>query len=208
MIVDALPTSTTERLLMVADIIEAQPQRYRQDNWWSDGAFGLPLPDPSTVYGRALADDCNTYACIAGWAVALTPRPKRVTSWQEAGARALGLAAALANFLFSAHFEAPAAMVADMLRRMADVPEGERTLANMPAVLTTEQFQHLISNDCVCAGRRDPDEYDEDDEDDDVVEFPPIEPGPDEGAPEEPPEGPSYGNGAHPVDAPVVLVPA
>jgi len=74
--------------------------------------------------------DCGTTACVAGWAVRLTPAgsilPGTVDEWQEAGRDALGLSDNLAWVLFSENF-APESMP-EVLRLVAAIPEGGRTL--------------------------------------------------------------------------------
>lgn len=214
--IDHLPTSTTDRLMAVADVIEAQPDLYHQDEWWVERRSGAPLfMDPTFVYGKALEErPCRTTGCIAGWAVALSPLARKIRSWPEAGAEALGISPTLGQYLFSAHFEAPAAVVADMLRRIARLPEGERTIANMPLVLSDDQLRRLVG---VTFSPAPVSTYvDPDDDDDDIELFPTTEPDTDddEGDDERTPDDsdttdatPTDGNGAHPDEAPL-LIPA
>lgn len=165
----ALPSNSTDRLMAVADLIELRPHVYDQQVWWSQVN---PLPgeaEPGVVYGRGVsAFECATVACIAGWAVALCPRPRTVDYWPRAGADALGITSQLGAYLFSAHFDAPVEMVADMLRRIARLPEGERTLANMRLVLSDDQLAALIGVRSTYT------EADDEDDDDDIVEFEPT----------------------------------
>lgn len=133
-----LPTTTTERLLAVADLIEARPALWDQEHWW-DGACQI-RPDDVTARGY-----CNTQGCIAGWAVALTPTGQfglLDCGWTEAGAMALGLSEALAYHLFHGNLEMSVAMMVDVLRRLAGTDE--RTMANTINVLTADQMRRLF----------------------------------------------------------------
>lgn len=169
----ALPSNSTDRLMAVADLIELHPSVYDQQVWWAQSDPPPPGEfEPGCVYGRGTsAFECATVACIAGWAVALCPRPRTVDYWPRAGADALGITSQLAAYLFSAHFDAPVEMVADMLRRIARLPEGERTLANMRLVLSDDQLAALIG---VRSTYTETDDDDDDDDDADVVEFEPA----------------------------------
>lgn len=200
-----LPANSTDRLMAVADIVESRPDSYRQGNWWTEYRTHSPSHganwdlDPTSVYGKALAEpECRTTGCIAGWAVALSPQPeKHPRSWTLAGAAALGLSESLSAYLFSANLSAPAAMVADILRRIARLPEGERTFTNMALVLSDEQLQLLLGIGIA------PDDDDEDDDDDDVVEF---EPAPVIEDPDDVDDAVDSGNGADNEDVRPVLV--
>ena len=161
-----LPTNTTDRLLAVADIIELNPDVYRQGQWWSRVADGDDEfnPDPGTVVG--LGPVCGTVACIAGWGVALsTEIPAHFLrcegDWDNAGAYALGLDYELAEYLFECCVDTALggnAEVADVLRRLAKLPLGERTIGRAREVLTDAQYDALFVED----------EDQEDDDDDDA----------------------------------------
>jgi len=118
-----LPTTTTARLRAVADLIEAHPERWDQELWTGEKKAG-----PLDEVGRG--GDCGTTACVAGWAVRLTPTgtipPETEAEWEEAGRDALGLSDDLAWVLFDADF-APESMPG-VLRLIATIPEGGRTL--------------------------------------------------------------------------------
>jgi hypothetical protein len=140
-----LPTNSTDRLLAVADIIELEPERYNQGDWWDDGINDddrSPLM-PWHIAGQGHA--CNTTACIAGWGVALCDESLPINManpWEIAGAWALGLHMGLATALFdygTADRLGSNAEVADVLRRLAKIPEGERHYAEALKVLTDEQ---------------------------------------------------------------------
>lgn len=140
-----LPTNSTDRLLAVADIIELEPERYDQHDWWDDGIEddGLLPRMPWHIAGQGHA--CSTTACIAGWAVALCDESipiNMANPWEVAGASALGLGLGLATLLFEAGVAdrlGTHAEVADVLRRLAKLPEGERHYAEALKVLTDEQ---------------------------------------------------------------------
>lgn len=75
---------TTERLLAIADIVESGDDRWKQSTWG-----GAASPEEAQK-----GHDCGTYACIAGWATALTPVNEKSLagrSWVDAGVLALGL---------------------------------------------------------------------------------------------------------------------
>jgi len=120
----SLPTTTTERLFAVADLIEAHPDRWDQELWTGGGEEAGPLDEE----GRG--GDCGGgTACVAGWAVRLTPAgtlPETRDEWHDAGREVLGLSDNLAEVLFDAEF-APESMPG-VLRLIATIPEGGRTL--------------------------------------------------------------------------------
>jgi len=122
----SLPTTTTERLFAVADLIEAHPDRWDQELWTGGGEEAGPLDEE----GRG--GDCGGgTACVAGWAVRLTPAgtlPETRDEWHDAGREVLGLSDNLAEVLFDAEF-APESMPG-VLRLVATIPEakGGRTL--------------------------------------------------------------------------------
>jgi uncharacterized protein YjbI with pentapeptide repeats len=152
--------TSTERLRAVADLIEEDPERHQQNLWLLvDGSmltYGQLTSavdggeSEELVYnpGWAPAEEppvelhpCNTKGCIAGWGVAMTPLHddalaralERVPAstfdgWYAAGQAALGLEDDLASSLFHASYNP--ANVSEMLRRIADIPEGERTTLN------------------------------------------------------------------------------
>lgn len=139
---NSLPQTTTERLLAVADIIDLNPERWDQSCWIDTGDMAIP----GGVYGRGM--ECGTTACIAGWAVILTPRPTDAPmgyDWYWAGAQALGLDVDFAEYLFRATLPLDHTEVADVLRRLAKLDEGERTGDRIAEVLTPEQHT-AISN--------------------------------------------------------------
>lgn len=170
-----LPLTTTERLLAVADVIETHPAQYRQRTWYDDDF--VCSGDPRVVHGRGY--QCDTTACIAGWAVALTPaefqlpEPNEASEyWTDAGATVLGISGALARHLFNGGLRASAATVADILRRLATLPEDQRTIADALPVFTGEQL-NLIYGHTVCstvAPDEDDELPDEEDEDEDDEE--------------------------------------
>ena len=130
-----LPDNTTDRLLAVADIIEFTPDKWNQELWLEGPAF-VDEPWPTLVVGRGV--ECGTAGCVAGWGVALTPR--RV---------ALGLDYDMSGSLFSASLSerlTPSDM-ADILRRLAKLPEGGRTYEGAESVLSARQFAEVFDAD-------------------------------------------------------------
>lgn len=134
---NALPTCTTERLLAVADIIEHQPEKWEQmAHYFDDGGVGNDDNlDPADVAGLSTA--CGTTACIAGWGVVLNPDFTRLLglTWTHAGAVSLGLREHLAKVLFDADLHGEPAEVAELLRHIAKVPMGQRTLIEVEKIL-------------------------------------------------------------------------
>lgn len=146
----SLPETTTERLLAVADLIETEPERYDQGFYFDDGEDGDCFVT-DVIGGKGYAV-CNSTACIAGWAVVLSPETlidgypvDNDEAWEVAGGKALGLAGKLALCLFDPTFRMPTAEVADILRRLAKLPEGERDVNHAFQVLTGEQAAVLLS---------------------------------------------------------------
>jgi hypothetical protein len=146
--VRSLPDNTTDRLNLVADIVELTKWAYNQDHWFCSD--GYPDSNPGDIIGRGFDwesdPDCGTYGCIAGWAVALTPDlPWFVHgAWTPAGAIALGLKPVLATHLFRAELPLEPHEVADALRRLAKLPEGERGCRQAAEVLTPDQYRQII----------------------------------------------------------------
>ena len=160
-----LPDNTTDRLLAVADIIEFTPERWDQGAWLIERSdFDVTVHDiPRSAIAHGVKE-CGTTACVAGWAVALTPEVQMpvtaVHDWEMAGAAALGLHENLAYELFDGtlsdymtHVE-----LADVLRLMAKIPEGERDVNHAQEVLTCEQNDAIFGVCHGCLGDRDDDE--------------------------------------------------
>lgn len=136
-----LPQTTTERLLVVADIIENHPDRWDQASWVVDPGDDDGDEWPEDQVGLD-GDTCGTQCCIAGWAVRYTPElppyrgmypnaPEYLTKWgwEQAGAYALGLEQKLANVMFFTDWGQELTVKA--LRALAEMPEGQRTLENL-----------------------------------------------------------------------------
>jgi hypothetical protein len=134
-----LPTTTTERLLAVADIIEHEPEKWEQTaHYFANSETNDDYVSPKDVAGREPL--CDTTACIAGWGVVLNPDWTRVhgLSWNHAGAVSLGLRQQFANVLFAPDLRGEPAEVAELLRHIAKVPMGDRTLARVEAILPND----------------------------------------------------------------------
>lgn len=119
-----LPTTTTERLRVVADHIEAHPNLFDMGYFVS----GDEIINPEEHAGRV---DCGTACCAAGWGVAFTP-PEQINSrnWMRAGGIAFGLDDELGDRLFLA-VDLDASGMAGVLRALADMPEEDRTWRNV-----------------------------------------------------------------------------
>lgn len=128
-----LPETTTDRLLAVAQIIEEHPEKWDQGLWRGD----CMVPDQAHGLG-----ECGTTACVAGWAVTLTPKHVvlRGDYYGQMGADALGIEyAPLANRLFFSGtsgqringWRDATPHMPDILRIIATFPEGERTYENV-----------------------------------------------------------------------------
>lgn len=121
-----LPRSTRARLLAVADLLEAHPSQWDQNEW-----FDNPTISVGGVTGVAgIGHHCGTTACVAGWAIALTPKSQvKSSDFVEAGAASLGIEGDLADRLFVGTFNSEKAEILCALRVIAEIPEGKRTLA-------------------------------------------------------------------------------
>lgn len=122
-----IPQTTTQRLLAVADIIEQQPGRFDMENWVASGDEDQVVPTrPVLLAGLANDLDCGTTCCVAGWAIALTPRHQvLVEDWTTAGARSLGLSYMFAATLFMAIYVEHSDL-ANCLRALARMSEKDR----------------------------------------------------------------------------------
>lgn len=144
-----LPETTTERLLAVADIIELEPEKWEQSAWYFNDGEGrnCDVCSPASVAGDR--PPCGTTACIAGWAVVLNPQFGALlgASWHMAGAVSLGLDHELALNLFDADLTGTPAEVADLLRHIAKLPAGKRTIGNLEAILPDKLVTVLRTGD-------------------------------------------------------------
>jgi hypothetical protein len=134
-----LPTTSTERLLAVADIIEHEPKKWEQsDHYFANEQTTDDFVEPYDVAGRPPM--CSTTACIAGWGIVLNPEFTRLhgLSWNQAGAVSLGLRQQFAHVLFDADLHGEPAEVAELLRHIAKVPMGHRTLERVEEILPDE----------------------------------------------------------------------
>ncbi len=124
-----LNMTTSERLLAVADLIEAHPERWDQQTW-ADTSDDTP-ESPTGQVGRG--PECGTTACVAGWAVRLSPSEliDGELDWEGAGAVALGLSPDLAKAIFAGSY-APVSMPAT-LRLLAGLAEPRTLLAAIRA---------------------------------------------------------------------------
>ena len=146
-----LPDNTTDRLLAVADIIEFTPERWDQGTWLIERSdLDVTVHDiPKSAIAHGVKE-CGTTACVAGWAVALTPDDQMPVTvlhdWDRAGAVALGLSEDFADYLFDGSLSErlTSVEVADALRRLAKLPEGERDVFNAREVLTHEQIDAVL----------------------------------------------------------------
>jgi hypothetical protein len=139
--------TSTERLRAVADLLEEEPHAYDQSVWLVvDEAYVSEELLVDAVGGSKFgfgAEPCNTRGCIAGWGITMTPADdpgmiatreflaewiERNEPWEYMGAVALGLESDLAGAIFHASYE-PANM-SEVLRKIATIPEGQRTLRN------------------------------------------------------------------------------
>ena len=139
----SLPETTTDRLLLAADIIELTPERYDQRSWVSTGELN-DGPLPCDVAGLANEHLCGSTACVAGWGVLLDPSVGlHQVDWDAAGAHAFGLDIHLAAILFSEDLSAEPADVAEILRHLAKLGEGERSFEMVKRHLPRELVEML-----------------------------------------------------------------
>lgn len=136
--------TSTERLLAVADIVEANDGRWLQEVWvarsFADtireaAGFGADdMTERDLFLAVNEAHTCGAFGCIAGWSVAMHPKNfSDETSWEEAGSKSLGLDEwNLGLRLFSTHLGGHLRdgvrrrRVAKVLRWLASFDEAER----------------------------------------------------------------------------------
>jgi hypothetical protein len=153
---EPLPQTTTERLLKVAEIIETAPQAWRQSTWahlnedelneYERLLDELDERDFDSIKFNQGRDDhtCGTRCCIAGWGVRYTPKDVDLFGfgWSAAGRMAFGLDYSMAGYLFHDTFAADVddshVKVAHLLRKLAEVPEGQRTLDYVERLVGTD----------------------------------------------------------------------
>ncbi len=135
LIPDNLHMTSKARLLLVADILQNHPKRHDQSIWitGTPGGLGdlddfLATPDPV---------GCNTKGCVAGWAVALTPREEvGADGWTDAMARSLELPYGVARRLVPALNKRKRLIKA--LRLLATVTPDNRTTVMLNAAGMTQ----------------------------------------------------------------------
>ena len=117
---------TTKRLLAVAQILEERPDLHDQKTWVRDKHGSMSAGGARRLRGRPEAlDSCGTTACVAGWAVAMSPRRLLSSdSIPTEASKALGLTGVGGSALFYT-MEASSVMV-QVLRILAKTPAGER----------------------------------------------------------------------------------
>lgn len=131
-----LDITTTERLLLVADIITLDPRHWDQTyfiaNYDDHGEF-IGTLIPSQVVAQPQVIKCGTRLCLAGWSVVTSPESvvseiladdgiTQDTKWWRAGAVAFGLDWTLGHDLFY-NFDLHASQAAWILRELAKLPE-------------------------------------------------------------------------------------
>lgn len=121
-----LDMTTTARLVLVAKILRLHPEAHDQ-SVWCEGENQQDEWEPYVAQGNA-AEFCGTRACVAGWAVMLTPHGtfSSYEDWPEAGRKALGLPRDLGLWLFDSTREW--ALLVDVLEHLAETIESDRTL--------------------------------------------------------------------------------
>lgn len=115
-------------LRVIADQIEAHPEKYTQDTWGSFGNEEVALPFLK-VAERMAINDCGTQGCIAGWAAAFNVMDPVIRKWLSddnnnmtyLGAELLCISESEASSLFDLTWKpAQGLTVSDALRRIAD----------------------------------------------------------------------------------------
>lgn len=142
-----LPTTTTERLLAVADVIE-QAEAWDQGDWftltpteikdWAE-LYEENSSSSFVVFHQGRNDpECGTKCCVAGWAIRFTPKDVDLPGCPgEAGAVALGFSPYLAEAVFDGGLGGDldhgvaAYHLAEVLRAFAGVEEADRTVATL-----------------------------------------------------------------------------
>lgn len=122
------PTRNAELLRKVADAIEANPDHYYQGSWCeNDNTEEVDYTDVPFVADPK--NHCGTQACVAGWAVQLTPpenRPDEIDI-ADAAQTLLGLTDDEAEMLFSGGCDPNIGMPA-LLRALANGSDLEAVL--------------------------------------------------------------------------------
>lgn len=132
---ERLPRDTTTRLRAVIEAITNEPDKFDM-GYWVDGAgesghfkqsqldiFGEPRPASMA----ATKIDCNTTCCIAGWAVALTPKdafPHKGNCWTVYGRELLGLGPAADSLFAAAYLQRK--QILEILQGLAEMDEHDR----------------------------------------------------------------------------------
>ena len=90
----------TELMLEIAEVIEIHEEKFNMSSYFSGD-------DNDQITEELQSIDCNSTACIAGWAVALVDADQWITNttgnsvcWLETGAKVLGLTDEQAMSLF------------------------------------------------------------------------------------------------------------
>lgn len=87
--------TTKELLLKVKEQILTEPSRFHMSHWFYN------KDENQDYYGPcALLHNCNTAACIAGWAIALSGETELIEDPHEDAKRILGITESQANSLF------------------------------------------------------------------------------------------------------------
>lgn len=152
-----LPDNSTDRLLLVADIIENYPNNYDQREWCAVRDDDVASRQPWEVLGGGRdwqLGECGSVACLAGWGV-LTVDNKMIDRrtwerkrWHEAGSAAFGFTdRLLAERLFSPELQASVADAADILRHLAKLPEAQRDWDQLAAILPPRLVRLLVYTD-------------------------------------------------------------
>ena len=126
----------------IADVIEKFPQLHRQESWSTDAeACGYSCSAKVKFINKKSKnlDGCGTKACIAGWAVHLTPKHKRPKdmSIREAGRQLLDISREEADFLFSELWDS---------ENGRTVPQELRSMASRGSVFGTQHAKHGLAN--------------------------------------------------------------
>lgn len=141
---EVLPTNSTDRLIAVADQIQRMPSLFDMDSFFGYDEFVSSSLEDNVGIGH----NCNTTACIAGWAIRFTPSARRYSAdgMILLAGESLGLSHGLAATLFFMYgLNNHNRLVADILRAIATIPEGERNIVNVETVMPRLPTQELRS---------------------------------------------------------------
>lgn len=162
---DLAQLTTADRLRLVADIIEDNPRRWEQSEWFRTethteyGRIRTTAPSLFAYAGTGSEHWCDSVGCFAGWAATTVPKEDLVydidgcpsESVDDLAARAFGFDESLHAVFASGAFdladrdhEDAVRAVAGVLRALAELPEPRTLDAAIEAgIVVTDYWGHV-----------------------------------------------------------------